>query len=232
LILDGRIDAWLDTSRLNPRRLLVAPLPALAPDDVRAFDALLRDTPEGAEVRYDLPQPRWWFLHHAVARGYLLHGSNDAAIDVFRTRATYDAHGAPTDSVFASDDAIWPLYFAVVNRPVAQSYINWCVHVRGEARFLFSIGSDPTRTESWTRGAVYLLPRETFTQTPRTREFVSDVAVRPRARLTVEPDDFPFRNSTLWHARGDSPRRVVMRNALSWPWLRSRALADSRQRGA
>ena len=62
-------------------------------------------------------------------RGFLVHGSNEPAIDEFRTRANLDAHQQPIEAVFASDDAIWPLYFAVVNRPVAQSYINWCEHV-------------------------------------------------------------------------------------------------------
>jgi hypothetical protein len=116
--------------------------------------------------------------------------------------------------VFATDDAIWPLYFAVVNRPVAQSYINWCLHVRGDARYVFSIGSDPARPESWTPGTVYALPAETFRPTRGSRELVSEVPVRPRARLAVEPDDFPFRAATLGHRRGDTPRGVVVRHAL------------------
>ena len=79
-----------------------------------------------------------------------MHGSNEPAIDEFRTRQNLDAHQRPIDAVFASDDAIWPLYFAVVNRPVAQSYINWCEHVTSRrlgahSRYLFSIGSDPRR---------------------------------------------------------------------------------------
>ena len=65
--------------------------------------------------------------------------------------------------MFASDDAIWPIYFAVVNRPVAQSYINWCEHPGNRtSRYLFSIGSDPKAPESWTAGTVYILPSDTF----------------------------------------------------------------------
>jgi hypothetical protein len=143
-----------------------------------------------------------------------VHGSNEPAIEEFRTRANLDAHQQPIEAVFASDDAIWPLYFAVVNRPFAQSYINWCEHVGNVSRYLFSIGSDPRDERSWTTGTIYLLPRATFRATPSSRELVSEVPVRPRARLTVEPDDFPFRGRTRGHRRGESVHSVTLRNVL------------------
>jgi hypothetical protein len=189
-------------------------------DEVRsAFDALLARTPEGGMVGYDLSQPKWWFLHHLVAHGYVLHGSNEPAIDEFRTRQTFNAHDVPIDAVFASDDAIWPLYFAVVNRPVAKSYINWCEHPgNATSRYLFSIGSDPRDDASWTTGTIYVLPRETFEPTPGgSRELVSLVPVRPRALLRVEPHDFPFKGRTRGHRRGDSVRKVSLKHALRLP---------------
>lgn len=207
---------------MNLWRLHVLRHPTLSADDERAFDELLEATPHGAVVEYDLPQPKWWFVHHALRRGYLAHGSNEPAIAEFRTRATLDAHQRPIDAVFASDDAVWPFYFAVVNRPVAQSYINWCEHVDDASRYLFSIGSDPRREESWTEGTIYLLPRDTFTATPDSRELVSTVAVRPRALLRVRPDDFPFRAQTRGHRRGTSVRRVVWQHALRIPERRPR----------
>jgi len=200
---------------LNLWRLLVMRHPDLAPY-AGSFDALLASTPEGGEAEYDLPQPKWWFLHHLVTHGYVLHGTNERAIDEFRTRLNFDAHNVrQVDAVWATDDAIWPLYFAVVNRPVAQSYINWCEHPGdGTSRYLFSIGSDPKAAESWATGTVYILPRETFVPTPDSRELTSTVPVRPRARLTVEPDDFPFRSKTLRHGKGATPNRVALRHAL------------------
>jgi hypothetical protein len=198
----------------NPMRLLRMPHPVLTDADRAAFDGLLARTPEGGAVDYDLPQPKWWFLHHLVRSGYLLHGSNEAEIEEFRTRDNFDANGKPVTAFFASDDAIWPLYFATVNRPFAQSYINWCEHVGDASRYLFSIGSDPSDERSWTPGTIYVLPRGTFTQTPGSRELVSRVPVRPRARLRVEPDDFPLRGRTRGHRRGDSVRKVVWRNAV------------------
>jgi hypothetical protein len=233
LRLVDRLDDWAGTSRLNLWRLLVMRKPRLAEADRAAFDALLARTPPGGVVDYDLAQPRWWFLHHVVERGFVLHGSNEPEIEEFRTRQTFDAYDRPIDAVFASDDAIWPLYFAVANRErLDAGYINWCLHTRGEARYLFSLGADPRAEETWTSGTIYVLPRDTFRPTPGSRELVSDVAVRPRARLRVEPDDFPFRAQTVGHRKGDTPRRVALRHALRSPRPRSRAPGRSPRRGA
>jgi hypothetical protein len=202
---------------LNWLRLLVMRNPEVGPH-ADVFDALLARTPHGAEVDYDVPHPKSWFLHHLVRSGFLLHGSNERAIAEFETRPNFDAHNERrVDAVFASDDAIWPLYFAVVNRPFASSYINWCEHVPGASRYLFSIGSDPRDPRSWIDGTVYILPRETFTPTPESRELTSPVPVAPRALLHVTPDDFPFRRQTRGHRRGESVRRVVARNVLRLP---------------
>lgn len=201
-------------ARWNVWRLLVLRNPPLSDADRAAFDGLLAATPHGGLVEYALAQPRWWFLHHLVRSGYLLHGTNEPEIAEFRTRANDDAHGRPVNAVFASDDAVWPVYFAVVNRPVARSYINWCEHVPGASRYLFSIGSDPRDQRSWCEGTIYVLPAQTFRPTPASRELVSDVPVRPRARIRVAPDDFPFRRQTLGHGPGDTPRSVSVRNVL------------------
>jgi hypothetical protein len=200
----------------NRRRLLVMRHPPLKAADREAFDELLARTPEGGAVDYDLPQPKWWFLHHLVTHGFVLHGSNKTEIAEFETRPNFDAHNERhVDAVFASDDAIWPLYFAVVNRPVVQSLINWCEHPgNGTSRYLFSIGSDPRDDASWMTGTIYVLPSATFTLTPESRELTSPVPVRPRARLAVQPDDFPFKENTRGHRRGDSVRKVWLKHAL------------------
>ena len=210
-----RLDTWAEYSRLNPWRLLVMPHPELSPQDCAAFDELLDATPAGARIDYRLSQPRWWFLQRAIGRGLLLHGTNERELTELRTRANGDAFGAPVKALFASDDAIWPLYFATVNRAHLQhGYINWATHVRGTSRYIFSIGADPHDASSWTDGVVHLLPAGSFTRTGQTRELVSPEPVHPRASLPVTPDDFPFRAQTVQHGVGDTPRRVVLRHAL------------------
>ena len=210
-----RLDGWAERSRLNPYRLLEMPHPRLTDSDREAFDRVLAATPAGGDVAYDLAQPRWWFLHHAVARGLLLHGTNEGGLVELGTRATGDAYGAPVHALFASDDAIWPLYFATVRRAgLRHGYINWAVHVRGSSRYIFSIGADPADRGSWSDGTIYLLPSSSFRRTGSSRELVSDTPVRPRARLAVTPEDFPFRAQTIGHQAGDTPMRVVLRHAL------------------
>jgi hypothetical protein len=92
-------------------------------------------------------------------------------------------------------------------------YINWCVHVRDESRYLFSIGRDPETPTAWTEGWIYVLPGNTFRPTPKSRELVSLVPVRPRGCLRVGPDDFPFRSRTMQHGEGDTPSTVTRRSA-------------------
>jgi hypothetical protein len=60
--------------------------PDISAAEASAFDELLASTPAAGEIAYDLPQPKWVFLHHLVTTGHLLHGSNEGAIEQFRTR--------------------------------------------------------------------------------------------------------------------------------------------------
>ncbi len=70
------------------------------------------------------------------------------------------------------------------------------------------------KPEAWTEGWIYVVPGDTFRPTPESRELVSLVPVRPRARLRVEPDDFPFRRRTMAHGEGATPLTVTRRAAL------------------
>jgi hypothetical protein len=177
-----------------------------------AFDSLIAATPPGEAVSYTPDAPRWWFLHHLVRRGFVLHGSNSTTIDEFEPRGNFDAHNVRhVEGVFASDDAIWPIYFATADRTGGRrGLINWCEHAGAGARYLFALEGEP----SWVDGMVYALPSETFEPTPSTRELVSLVAVRPRLRVAVSPADFPLRDRTIGFRRGESVRRVALRNAL------------------
>jgi len=196
---------------VNLWRLHRVPFPDVSSYE-RAFDALVDATPTGAEVEYTAGAPRWWLLHHLIRRGFLLHGSNNTAIDEFEPRGNFDAHNVRhVEGVFASDDAIWPIYFATADRTAGRrGLINWCEHVGNGARYLFALEGEP----SWVDGMVYALPSATFEATPSSRELVSFVAVRPRLRVRVTPADFPLRDQTIGFRRGESVRRVSIRHAL------------------
>jgi hypothetical protein len=196
---------------VNLWRLHRVPFPDLSAHE-RDFDALVDATPPVGAVDYTANAPRWWFLHHLIRRGYLLHGSNNTEIDEFEPRGNFDAHNARhVEGVFASDDAIWPIYFATADRTGGRrGLINWCEHTGADARYLFALEGEP----SWVDGMVYALPSETFDATPGSRELVSLVAVRPRLRVPVTPGDFPLRDRTIGFRRGESVRRVALRGAL------------------
>jgi len=196
---------------VNLWRFHKVPFPDVSPYE-QAFDALIDGTPDGATVDYAAAAPHWWFLHHLVRRGFLLHGSNNTAIDEFEPRGNFDAHNVRhVEGVFASDDAIWPIYFATADRTGGRrGLINWCEHAGNGARYLFALEGEP----SFVDGMVYALPGETFEATPASRELVSFVAVRPRLRVPVSPADFPLRDKTIGFRRGESVRRVAIRHAL------------------
>jgi len=196
---------------VNLWRLHRVPFPDLSAHE-RDFDALVDAAPRGGAVDHTAAAARWWFLHHLVRRGFLLHGSNNTGIEEFEPRGNFDAHNVRhVEGVFASDDAIWPIYFATADRTGGRrGLINWCEHTGAGARYLFALEGEP----SWVHGMVYALPSETFEATPGSRELVSFVAVRPRLCVPVTPDDFPLRDKTIGFRRGESVRRVTVRHAL------------------
>jgi hypothetical protein len=188
-----------------------------ADDDADAFEQLLRavDKGDGGEVDYDAAVPKHDFFRYLVEhRPVLLHGTGDASVERFEPRRQTDYDNEWTEAVFATDDPIWPIFFAVVNRPVARSLVNGCSRRWGESHYYFSIGADPRRTESWRSGWIYILPSETFRLHPSGPEWLSPVAVRPLARVGVEPGDFPFLRDVTQHRRGEPIGRIVVRATL------------------
>jgi hypothetical protein len=134
-----------------------------------------------------------------VEHGLLLHGSNDITLDVLEPRLAHD-YGTELRAVVACDDGIWPLFYAVVARDRGAGVFTACLHVGRPPRlrrfYTFATSSDPADTASWTRGAVYALPRDCFRH-EWGREWVKADAVRPVLRVLVGPEDFPLREAVV-----------------------------------
>jgi hypothetical protein len=155
------------------------------------------DEADGGELHYDATAPKHVFLRYLLAhRRVVLHGTGEPTIERFEVRRQTDYDNEWTNAVFATDDPIWPIFFAVVNRSVARSLVNGCSRRRGESHYYFSIGTDPQRPDAWRNGWIYVLPRETF------------------RRLDVEPSDFPFLPEVTGHSQGDPIGRIVVRATL------------------
>jgi hypothetical protein len=190
--------------------------PAADADD-EAFARLVQEVDEagGAEVAYNAQAPKHAFFRYVLEqRPVLLHGTGDPTISRFEPQRQTDYDNEWTNAVFATDDPIWPLFFAVVNRTVARSLINACSRRYGESHYYFSIGTHPKQPDAWRRGWIYVLPRATFDLHPSGPEWLSPVAVTPLARFGVEPADFPFLGDVTRHTLGEPVGRAVVRATL------------------
>ena len=181
------------------------------------------------------PGERWQFLCHlADARGVVLHGSGDPGIAVFEPRQAIDLGDFGNQkAVYAAGDGLWAMFFAIVDRDRIGSVSNACVRLadaEGEIsppRYVFSISRSALPERPWRSGTVYVLPGDTFELQPTLRfgelevrvpQLASFTAVRPLARVAVEPDDFPF----LPQIRGHDDDRLAeyahaMETGAPWP---------------
>ena len=129
--------------------------------------------------------------HLVVERGLLLHGSNQTGLERLEPRPARDFR-TELRAVVATDDGVWPLFYAVIDRERVESVFTACAHVDSRRLYLFASGGEP----AWTRGAVYAVPRDGFRR-EWGREWVSAGPVEPVLRVLVDPEDFPLREHVL-----------------------------------
>jgi hypothetical protein len=218
-------------------------LPRPGPDgtdgETERFDALLRQaTAAGPErpIDYRLPDPKWRFLSHVADTGQVvLHGSGAPDIQEFHPRQSNDIRKfGNRRAIYAASDGIWPMFFAIVDRErfPRMSISNACIRIpdpsgsASRSYYFFSIDGEIHRQKPWRTGTVYLLPGETFEHDViddpdgpmESAQAASLEAVRPVAKLVVEPADFPFLQAIRSH-----DHQVVMARATAdpdgFPWL-------------
>ena len=204
-----------------------------------AFDELLssaRGQGGCPTLQYTLPWPKWQFLCHASDHHFLaVHGSGNPDIALFEPRQSNDLNEFGNQkAVYAASDGLWAMFFAIVDRErFAMSVTNACVRLSDETGtlsgpfYVFSVSQTALPRQPWRTGTVYLLPRDTFTvQPPMTfgsntvhiAQLASFTPVRPLAKITVAPEDFPF----LEQIRGHDDRRLqeygkALATGAPWP---------------
>lgn len=230
-----------------PEYWLPPPADEPAPDVRAAFDAIWKRALLGDDcpvIDDDLGAPKWQFLSHlADGHGLVLHGSGDPSIRVFEPRKANDLQAFGNQrAVYASGDGIWSTFFAIADRDRIGSVTNACIRLVDATgrvsppRYVFSVSRSALPSHPWRAGTVYVLPGDTFTpQSPlrfgeyevRIPQLASLVPVRPLARVTVEPDDFPFLAQVRAH---DDDRLAEYAHALEtgapWPDWRERPPID------
>lgn len=195
-----------------------APHIAFDPPKVDEFGRIWRIAlASGGEIAYDSAHPKYEFLCWlGETHDIVLHGSNEMEIAEFiPLRMGFDAnpHGNHR-AIYATNDGIWPLFFAVLDRQRYRgSMRNGVMWVDGAGEeidftpdaarrggrkvYLFSLNAEALPSRPWREAMIYILPRRTFEQLRDgdgrlIAEWASREPVRPLAKLRVAPGDFPF----------------------------------------
>lgn len=202
-----------------PQVRLDPPDPATA----REFDRFTADNVDRSAHATTVRPPgelavylRWLAAHRDV----LFHGTKQADLGELHTkRLTSDVtdFGAQ-QAVFASDDPIWAMYFALLRRgDTFGSTRNGSLAAVGaepcRRRYFLSVnhGHEPALDPGW----LYVLPRKGFhSERPwygvlDTAHWVSEVAVRPMVRMAVGLEDFPLADAVGRHSRDESLARTL-----------------------
>ncbi len=191
-----------------------APRFELTPEKRAAFEAFARRLLEAGRpaAEWDLPYPKHEFTRYLVQDfPVLLHGS-PRELDHLQPSQQTDFSGAATTAVFATDDGIWPLFFATLDR--AKAPARWSlrnaamVTGNGKPRFyMFSVDRVTLEAAPFGPGFIHIVPRASFRPTSARAvhfpEWVSHEVVASLARLPIEPSDFPFRSHVAGHRWGE-----------------------------
>jgi len=191
---------------------LLPPELVLTLEKERVFQALLDEVLGAGNGRfpdYKLPYPKHEFLQYAAMQDQLIfHGSKKPDIDLFSTKRTSmemnDTSGRGNlQAVYGTHDGLWPMFFAVIDREnltgSIRNGVNYYQNAAGDevAVYNFSINKELLEKRPYSPGTLYFLSRETFRRLPiaegaMSNEWASEVAIKPLAKLALEPEDFPF----------------------------------------
>lgn len=222
-----------------PDYWITRPRAEIDPATRTGFDRLLTSVFEAGDsssIPYDLPAPKWQFVCYAAERYDLAwHGSGEPAIALFEPRQANDLNDFGSQkAVYAASDPLWAMFFAIVDRDrFPLSVTNASIRLADEAGqvhgpfYVFSVSQQWLPQQPWRTGTLYLLPRETFEAQPllpfgpyqvHIAQLASRVPVKPLARLTIAPTDFPF----LQQIRGHDDQRLpeyaaALQSGAPWP---------------
>jgi hypothetical protein len=178
--------------------------------------------------------PVWaWLSWLCDTQGFVAHGTGQADITIFEPRQSNDVGWfGNRKAVYAASDALWAMFFAIMNRPtVPMTIVNAAINVRLhdtlEPRYFFGASRAALERGAFRDGWVYLLPAAGFEREPGgTRLGVTFEShhhaclepVRPAFRVAVRPSDFPFLERI--HAYDEEALAAgVARDPDGFPWL-------------
>jgi hypothetical protein len=199
-----------------------------------SFDQLFErqvSSATGESIDYSLAVPKWQFLNYLCdSKEVVVHGSGKPDIEVFEPRKSNDSTKfGDQQAVYASSDGIWASYYAILDRDrYVRSLVNTCQKIdlpdgEFETVYYFSINDDALPTKPWRNGTIYILPRSSFENESgapgrTSAQWRSFDPVRPLAKISLGPQDFPF----LEQIRGHDVETAMKRSQEDpdgFPWI-------------
>lgn len=172
------------------------------------FDTALQSGPN-ALIDYHLPYPKSDFLNYLCdQRGFVAHGSplrDLMLLEPIRKSKDISEFGN-RQQIFASSDAMWAMWFAILDKDKIDHTSNGCIRAGSGARrvkhYFFGLSQNSQADHPFTDGAIYITQAKDF---PNQRhipllhhlhteieEWGSTTPVTPLARLYITPADFPY----------------------------------------
>ena len=198
-----------------------------------SFELALADALETG-VGHSPNESTWaWLSWLCETQGFVAHGTGPADIAGFEPRQSNDTGWfGNRKAVYAASDAIWAMFFAIMNRPaVPMRIVNSAVSVRLngklEQRHFFGASRGALEQGAFRDGWVYLLPSAGFEREPadtslgvvyESHHLACLDPVLPAFRVNVRPSDFPCLDHI--HAYDDDVFAACFaRNPDGFPWL-------------
>ena len=159
-------------------------------------------------VEYNLPYPKEDFLRFLTEeKNVLLHGSSNRNIEILEPRQANDAIkiSGNKKAIYGVTDPVLPIFYAIQDKKKLQGIIKSGASENaetGELEYEFKISKDALESKPWTRGVIYLFDKNQFSPErddngELSGEWVSEIPVRPVAKLEVGPEDFRFLDNVV-----------------------------------
>lgn len=184
----------------------------------------------GGTIQYKSKFPKHRFIQYIIDyKNLLVHGSNTHTIEQFTPKQQTLYNGKLVEAVFASDDGIWSVFYAVFDRSkLVNNFRNGSISAgASKSRYhYYSFDQLTSKKSPWINGTLYFLPGESFISAAKIinpeskgiifHEWISDAPVQPIAKLEVKPEDFYFLDKVASH----KDRESVLRTWLFYKWRR------------
>ncbi|GAB4572787.1 MAG: hypothetical protein Fur0017_25180 [Anaerolineales bacterium] len=185
----------------------------LPPEEKRlAFDHLLESALQSGPstpISYNLPYPKIDFLHYICDwRRFVVHGSPLQDLETLEPirKSSDDNEFGNRQQIFCSPDAVWAMWFAILDKSKYGFTRNGCLRVgTGDRRLKYYHFELPKKNEAdkpFTNGMIYICRAEDFPDkrpfpylnllNSEVEEWGSPKPVIPLAKMQVTPNDFPY----------------------------------------